>query len=236
MKIFEIKIPNYTKREILEKITDRLKSKQPKPRPLFIATLNPEILLETRKNKDYQKIVNSADLKLVDGFGINLVAWLKKIPINDRITGADLTNLLIDKSQNLNKKIGIVYLTEGLSSIKDFQKNLPKNVLLEAVNKDNFLKKDYFKIKKTDLVLVSIGHPHQEVLIAKKLLSKSKIKIAVGVGGSLDYITNKQKRAPSALRSFGLEWLWRLISRPNRLPRIIKAVVIFPLLALLETK
>lgn len=236
MKIFQIKIPQYTKKEIFNEINYRLESKQINQRPLFVATLNPEILLETRKSPRYQKIINSADLKLVDGFGINLVAWLKKKPINDRITGADLTKFLVKKSKETNKKIGIIYLKEGLSSKKDFEKIFPQNTVFFEVSRKNFLKKMYSEIKKVDIALVSIGHPHQETLIAKKLLSKSKIKLTIGVGGSLDFITKTQKRAPRFLRTVGLEWLWRLISRPNRLLRMIRAIIIFPILALLETK
>jgi len=58
----------------------------------------------------------------------------------------------------------------------------------------------------------------------------------MGVGGSFDYLTGKQKRAPRWMRIFGLEWLWRLILQPQRWKRIGNAVVIFPIKILFNKK
>jgi glutamyl-tRNA synthetase len=49
----------------------------------------------------------------------------------------------------------------------------------------------------------------------------------MGVGGSFDYLTGKQKRAPKWLRVIGLEWLWRFILQPKRFKRIWNATVVF---------
>jgi len=61
------------------------------------------------------------------------------------------------------------------------------------------------------------------------LVQLPRAKILIGIGGALDFLTGKIKRAPLILRRLGLEWLWRLIKQPKRIGRIFKAVVIFPL-------
>jgi N-acetylglucosaminyldiphosphoundecaprenol N-acetyl-beta-D-mannosaminyltransferase len=43
-----------------------------------------------------------------------------------------------------------------------------------------------------------------------------------------------RRRAPRAFRTLGLEWLWRLALEPRRLPRIIRATVVFPVLAVFD--
>lgn len=43
----------------------------------FVATINPEILLKGIKDSEYKNILNRADLRLCDGFGIKLVNFLK---------------------------------------------------------------------------------------------------------------------------------------------------------------
>ena len=58
---------------------------------------------------------------------------------------------------------------------------------------------------------------------------RGKIRLAMGVGGSFDYLTGKLTRAPLILRQIGLEWLWRLIQQPKRIKRIWNAVIIFPI-------
>jgi len=62
----------------------------------------------------------------------------------------------------------------------------------------------------------------------------SSVKLAIGVGGSFDFISGKTKRAPKFLQSLGLEWLWRFILQPWRIKRIFNAIIIFPLLVLKE--
>jgi N-acetylglucosaminyldiphosphoundecaprenol N-acetyl-beta-D-mannosaminyltransferase len=53
------------------------------------------------------------------------------------------------------------------------------------------------------------------------------IKLAVGVGGSFDFVAGKQIRAPLLMQKLGLEWLWRLVCQPSRWKRIWTAVVVF---------
>lgn len=88
-----------------------------------------------------------------------------------------------------------------------------------------------------DLLFVAYGHPRQEKWIWRNL-PKLNVKLAMGVGGAFDFYSGDSpliKRAPAFLRSLGLEWLWRLVLEPRkRFPRIIKAVVHFPLLVCRE--
>ena len=50
------------------------------------------------------------------------------------------------------------------------------------------------------------------------------MKLCLGVGGTLDTITGRVKRAPRFIRRNGLEWLYRLIQQPTRIRRQIKLV------------
>ena len=44
----------------------------------------------------------------------------------------------------------------------------------------------------------------------------------LGVGGSMDVFAGDVKRAPEAWRKAGLEWLYRLLTQPSRIKRMIK--------------
>lgn len=85
---------------------------------------------------------------------------------------------------------------------------------------------------KPDILLVAYGHPKQELFISryKKLLN---VPVMIGVGGAFDFISGKALRAPMFLQKMGwellgFEWLWRFLTQPWRLKRIITAVIIFP--------
>ena len=53
------------------------------------------------------------------------------------------------------------------------------------------------------------------------------VKVAIGIGGTFDYLSGGAKRAPRWLRKLGLEWLYRLIKEPKRLGRIWRATAVF---------
>ena len=108
------------------------------------------------------------------------------------------------------------------------------NVNLIGVNKKNFLNKDLQKLENHGLVLVAIGHPHQETLIYKKILKLAGVKIVLGIGGTLDYWTQRKKRAPRIFQIFGLEWVCRLIMQLDRIIRVYRSVVKFPVLGTME--
>jgi N-acetylglucosaminyldiphosphoundecaprenol N-acetyl-beta-D-mannosaminyltransferase len=56
----------------------------------------------------------------------------------------------------------------------------------------------------------------------------------VGVGGTFDYWAGNIRRAPKLFQILGVEWVWRLVQEPKRIGRIFKAVVVFPVLALVD--
>ncbi len=60
-------------------------------------------------------------------------------------------------------------------------------------------------------------------------MSKIPAKLSVGVGGTFDYISMVKHRAPDLMIDLNLEWLYKLITQPWRIKRIISAYPIFPL-------
>ena len=69
-----------------------------------------------------------------------------------------------------------------------------------------------------DLVLVAFGAPKQELWI-DRFGERLGPAVAMGVGGSLDFITGQVRRAPAWMSRAGLEWLFRLLQEPRRMWR-----------------
>jgi N-acetylglucosaminyldiphosphoundecaprenol N-acetyl-beta-D-mannosaminyltransferase len=71
-----------------------------------------------------------------------------------------------------------------------------------------------------DVVLVGVGFPRQELLMAR-LVRGLDHGVLVGEGGSFDFreLGGAIPRAPERMRRMGLEWLWRLAREPRRLRR-----------------
>ncbi len=77
------------------------------------------------------------------------------------------------------------------------------------------------------MVFCNFGAPLQEIFLYH-LKDANQIRLAMGVGGSFDYVTGKRKRAPRWVQSIGMEWFWRLLLQPRRFFRTWNATVVFP--------
>ncbi len=78
----------------------------------------------------------------------------------------------------------------------------------------------------SDILLIAYSPPKQEMWLAENL-NQLNMKLAIGVGGTFDYIAGKRAPAPDFMHRLGLEWFWRLITQPWRIKRIWNAVPVF---------
>mgnify|MGYP001157836419 FL=1 len=82
--IMDIPFINLTRKEFLENhLYPRLMDNE----KTFVVTANPEIVMRTREDEEYKKIVQSADFVVPDGAGIVLASKYIKQPIKERVAG-----------------------------------------------------------------------------------------------------------------------------------------------------
>jgi N-acetylglucosaminyldiphosphoundecaprenol N-acetyl-beta-D-mannosaminyltransferase len=74
-----------------------------------------------------------------------------------------------------------------------------------------------------EMLLVAFGPIAQEEWIRNNLKSLP-VSMAIGLGGTFDYISGKKSLPPVWVRKIGLEWLYRLVTQPHRAKRIFNAV------------
>jgi len=215
-----------TKKEI-EKILDGRTAR-------YVVTPNPEIILASHKDEELFYILNKADISLADGFGLKIAGLVLGEKIH-RITGADITPHLLELAREKKLKVAILNWRGGLSrqeEIKDILEEKYSNINLlvididrsEALDRETV---DRLNIFKADILLNTLGSPYQEKSIYHNLSRLEGLKLAIGVGGSIDFITKKAIRAPRFMRYIGLEWLWRLLRQPKRIGRIYRATWVF---------
>lgn len=233
IKILGVKIDKLTSKEVFEKIEEFLLSNK----QYCIATLNPEILLEAQKDEEYFYILNNVDLSVVDGIGLKF-AGLATGNNLERIPGADLTENILRIAEIKKLKIAILNWSGGLSKKEDIEKALIKKYSSLKFIAEN-IERDFTDFAKTesltslqkfepDILFVTLGAPYQEKFIYHNLNKIPSVKLALGVGGSFDFISGKIKRAPLIFQKLGVEWFWRLIMQSQRWKRIYNAIIIFP--------
>ena len=235
--ILGVRIDNFSVREIKEKISYFLEDSS---RQKFAATLNPEILLKAHRDEKYKDILNSADLNVCDGFGLKLVSFLRGRKIRARFAGADLVDFLLELAEDKRHRILVVSAQNSLSAPAEIEQAIRRKYPNLSAKSEYFSPgQDFFKngiINQAEIVFVNFGAPEQEKFIFENRTKFPNAKILVGIGGTFDFLTGKIRRAPCFLRAIGLEWLWRLMQEPKRFRRIWNAVVLFPVISLLEKK
>lgn len=232
VNILGINISTIKKDELLKRLDFFLNDDKNR----FLVTPNPEIILQAGRDEEYFYILNSADIAVADGFGLVLAGILKR-KIIPRITGSDLTPWLLNLAEEKQIKTLIINRRDGLSSANDITETLknrwPKLIfeLLDIDKKELLIEKETDRIRAFEpkLIFVTLGAPTQEKLIWHGIKNWPSVRLALAVGGSFDFLTNKIKRAPKIFRVTGFEWLWRLIKQPSRFKRIWNATVIFSL-------
>src|SRR5690606_38026899 len=74
---------------------------------------------------------------------------------------------------------------------------------------------------RADILYVAYGAPRQDKWIARNRETLKTVRLAMGVGGALDFITGRAVRAPEWMQKLGLEWLHRLYREPWRWRRML---------------
>ncbi|MDO8583824.1 MAG: WecB/TagA/CpsF family glycosyltransferase [bacterium] len=232
--VFEIPIEGQNADQVIEAVAKSEK-------PVWIVTVNPEILLEVRKNKDYKEAIVKAQERVVDGFG--LFAMLRVFGDRvSRVTGVELAERLIQEVHQRKWRVGLLggMPEAAQKSAESLQVAYPGLEILaeeggrisKEGDEDKHGEEARFRMTQfaPHVLLVAFGHPKQERWIEKHIGDFPTAKALMGVGGTFEFWSGQIKRAPKWMRSIGMEWLWRLIQQPSRLGRMFRAVVMFPFL------
>ncbi len=232
-RILGVRVDNLSRREILEKTAFFLSE----PKFHQIATVGPEFVLLAQKDEKFRDILNECDLNVADGVGI----WFAFIRyfnfLKARFTGIALMMKILKMAEKRELGVFLAARKDGLSSWEETKAAIIKiypNLIIGGANlgKESIL----YQIPDTKykILLCNFGAPYQEYFINS--VKNDTIRLAMGVGGSFDFLTGKTKRAPKILRRFGFEWLWRLFQQPNRWKRIFRAAVVFPIKVIKKIK
>lgn len=202
-----------------------------------IVTINPEMISEARKNKDFSEIVEHADLVVPDGIGVEIGLKILGHKVR-RIPGIELGRALIVKFSDENKTVAFVGAKPEVveSAVKMLRTDIQDlNVVYfhDGYFKDANIIMDSLYQAKPDLVLVALGSPKQEFFIAE-MKTRLPNSTFIGLGGSFDVWAGHVERAPEIYQNLGLEWLYRTIKEPKRFKRIFPTLPLFILSVLKE--
>lgn len=222
-KIMGIRVDRKNYNEILADLPEHFEKKQ----KMTVLSVNPQIVVESKKYPEIVDFINKSTHCIPDGIGVVIVSKLTGGQIKERITGFDLMVRFLEYANQHQKKVFFYgaqadvlakmcsklatdYPQMQISGAIDGYTQLSNEVIIEQMNQ-----------VQPDFVFVALGFPKQELWLRENI-EKISATVFQDVGGSFDVLSGVVKRAPQWVIQCHLEWLYRSILNPKKLGRIFQ--------------
>lgn len=194
-----------------------------------VVTPNLEILRQADRDPELRALIAGSDLVLADGTPLIWASRIARTALPERVTGADLVFPLCERAALDGRSVFMLGGSDGTAdaAAAKLTAQIPTLAIagtccppmgFESCEDERERIRTQLLETQPDIVLVALGAPKQERLIAelRPLLPNTWF---LGVGMALGFIAGEQRRAPKVLQKTGLEWTHRLASEPGRLGR-----------------
>ena len=173
-------------------------------------------------------VLRRAELVVADGMPLVWLSRLLGTPLPERVAGSDLVPMIAERAAREGKKL---YFLGGRDEYTRCaaERLRARHPGLEIELDSPFVKLDAPDAAERDreicakinasgasILLVGFGNPKQELWLERNRRSLD-CGIAIGVGGTFNFIAGAVKRAPDWMRRSGTEWIYRIIQEPERL-------------------
>ena len=191
----------------------------------YVVTPNVDHVIRYHDDESFRALYAQADYVLLDS---RVLAYLLRLMkgVNPRIcTGSDLTAQLlrlaapgdrivligasVRQAERLRTDYGLrnlMHYEPPMGFIRDPQAVEVCLQFIEAHSPFRFC-------------FVAVGSPQQERLAQRLKFRGSARGLALCVGGSINFLTGDERRAPRWIQRIGFEWLFRLLQDPGRLAK-----------------
>lgn len=222
--ILGVPVHSLTMAEALEHIAALMAE----PRLHQLATVNPEFVMKAQPDTAFRRVLQEADLCLADGVGLVWASRWYGQPLPERVPGSELVYHLAERCAEHGWRLFLLGAAPGVAAAAgeilrtryaglEIAGTFPgsphpdeNNAIVQRINDS-----------RADVLYVAYGAPQQDKWIAGNKETLTTVRLALGVGGALDFVTGKAVRAPRWIQRLGLEWLHRLLRQPWRWRRML---------------
>jgi N-acetylglucosaminyldiphosphoundecaprenol N-acetyl-beta-D-mannosaminyltransferase len=187
-------------------------------------TPNVDHIVTADSHADLREAYAAADLSLADGQWVVWASQLLGTPLPAKISGSDLILPLAREAGRTGRSIFLLGGAPGVAEAAAHRLEKEGAIVCgwESPQIDLAAPQDELVARiaavKPALILVALGCPRQEIWIHRHR-ERLRPAVLLGVGGTLDFITGRIRRAPGWISKAGLEWAFRLLLEPRRLAR-----------------
>ena len=218
--ILGVRITKSSKRELISHLATDLKH----GRQSAIFTPNSQMLLAASKDRELRKLLNSSELNIPDGVGVRLAARLRGVRL-ESMSGIDIAEELLSVAASKGYRVFFLGAKRGVAekAADNMRVRYPTLQIcgmhhgyFDKSGAENAAVLKKIRTAAPDILFVCFGFPLQERWIIENISRIPSVKLALGLGGSLDVWAGEVKRAPRAVQFLCLEWLWRTLLEPRR--------------------
>jgi N-acetylglucosaminyldiphosphoundecaprenol N-acetyl-beta-D-mannosaminyltransferase len=221
--VLGVKVDAVTMDEAIERLETYIQEGSPR----FIATANAEMVMAAQHDQELADILAKADMVVADGAGVVWAARYAGNAVPERVAGYDLAQSLLAMAAIKGYR---VYFFGGAPGIADQAKDKAiawypglnvvgvRNGFFTSADETDII--ENIRASQADILLVALGVPKQEKWLSR-YIDKLGIPVSIGVGGTFDVMAGVTKRAPLWMQRSNLEWLFRLMSQPQRFIRML---------------
>jgi N-acetylglucosaminyldiphosphoundecaprenol N-acetyl-beta-D-mannosaminyltransferase len=181
--------------------------------------------MRARADREFARVLESADLCLADGSGVVWAARRQGCAMREPVAGTDLIPPLAALCARRGFRLFLLGAAPGVAD--DLASRLRTDhpeleVAAHSGSPDPSSDAETMALiekQRPQVLLVAFGNPAQELWI-DRMGNSLGVAVAIGVGGAFDYLTGRVPRAPAWMRRAGLEWLYRLVRQPWRIRRM----------------
>ena len=175
----------------------------------------------------FRRVLNDADLLLNDGTGVQFASYLAGEPFPDNLVGTDLVPefchhaaardagvFLLGGQPGVGERAAkrLRALIPGLRICGTHHGYFPGSQeagVLHAINRSG-----------AAILLVAFGNPLQEIWIDRNS-DRLRCDVCIGIGGLIDHLSGRLRRAPAWVRKARMEWIHILWGQPHKWRRYV---------------
>jgi N-acetylglucosaminyldiphosphoundecaprenol N-acetyl-beta-D-mannosaminyltransferase len=193
----------------------------------YICVATVHMVMEGYDDRNFQRIVNEADLVTPDGMPLVWGLRLLGVASATRVYGPDLLPAVCQEAAERSVPVGFYggtpeVLERMVAEVRRRWPSLPIGYTSSPPFRRLTPDEDAEVVARINesgvrLLFVGLGCPKQERWMAEHR-GRAAV-VMVGVGAAFDFLAGAKQQAPRFLQRAGLEWLFRLATEPARLWR-----------------
>lgn len=194
-------------------------------RPCHVGFVNANNFNIAVERPEYMAALRACDLVLPDGIGVKMALRMAGGELRRNLNGTDLFPHLCEMLVRHDWPVFLLGATDAVlaKASSNIQSRHP-GIRIAGSHSGYFKPDDEAALcdkvaaSGAMAVVIGMGTPRQELFVARNA-GRLRVPLVLSMGGLLDFLGEKNRRAPMWMRNCGIEWVYRLLQEPGRMWR-----------------